>query len=248
MKAFARLSVEERRAHFEEAAARIGLPAASIEKDFWVCWVLRLLFELPRWGGHLTFKGGTSLSKGYGLIKRFSEDLDIVIDRGKLGFGGAQSPEQAPSKKQTKKRIEALKDSCVDAVRDGLLPDLTAAINAALDAEAPAPALDPSDGQTILFAYPAALTSQLLYLNPQVKIELGARSDTEPTEHQPSPRTSHRSCRVPSGTRCSPFERWHRNARCLRRCVCSTKRRTGRSPRSRGHRAWRVTTTTFGAW
>ncbi|MGE3342587.1 MAG: nucleotidyl transferase AbiEii/AbiGii toxin family protein [Vicinamibacterales bacterium] len=182
MNAFARLSTEERRDYFEQTAATLGLPAASIEKDFWVCWLLRLLFELPAWRGHLTFKGGTSLSKGYGLIKRFSEDLDVVIDRDVLGFGGDQSPERAPSKKQMRKRLDALKAACVEAIHDSLLPDLTAAVRAALGPEAPAPTLDPNDSQTIFFAYPSALTPGLLYLNPQVKVELGARSDTEPTD------------------------------------------------------------------
>ena len=58
----------------EQAGAELGLPAASIEKDFWVCWILKELFSLPDIGEHLTFKGGTSLSKGWGLIRRFSED------------------------------------------------------------------------------------------------------------------------------------------------------------------------------
>jgi len=58
-----RLPDAERRRYFEEAGNRLGLPRTSIEKDFWVCWTLRELFRLPGWGGHLTFKGGTSLSK-----------------------------------------------------------------------------------------------------------------------------------------------------------------------------------------
>ena len=53
------------------------MPPATIEKDFWVCWTLKKLFNLPEWGSHLTFKGGTSLSKGWALIERFSEDIDI---------------------------------------------------------------------------------------------------------------------------------------------------------------------------
>ena len=80
MKSFARSANAERAVYIEETAARLGLPTGSIEKDFWVCWTLRLLFELPSWGPSLTFKGGTSLSKGFGLVKRFSEDIDIVID------------------------------------------------------------------------------------------------------------------------------------------------------------------------
>src|SRR5208283_2629612 len=94
------LSPDDRRVAFQNAEAAMRLPSASIEKDFWVCLTLRELFRMPEWGGHLTFKGGTSLSKCWKLIERFSEDIDIVIDRDFLGFGGAQSPEAAPSNKQ----------------------------------------------------------------------------------------------------------------------------------------------------
>jgi hypothetical protein len=75
----------------------MGLQAFSVEKDFWVCWTLRELFALPGIGEHLTFKGGTSLSKAWKLIHRFSEDIDIIVDKEPLGFGGAASPEEAPS-------------------------------------------------------------------------------------------------------------------------------------------------------
>lgn len=98
MQAFIDMSADDRRQICRETEGKTGLPAASIEKDFWVCWTLRELFSLPEWGKHLTFKGGTSLSKGYQLIQRFSEDIDIVVDRGFLGFGGDRCPETAPSK------------------------------------------------------------------------------------------------------------------------------------------------------
>ena len=71
-----------------------------MEKDLWVSWTLRALFRLPSSGPYLTFKGGTSLSKGWKLIDRFSEDIDIVINREFLGFGGADAPEDAPSNKK----------------------------------------------------------------------------------------------------------------------------------------------------
>jgi hypothetical protein len=81
----------------EQAGNTLGLPHVSIEKDFWVCWILREMFSIPGWGDNLTFKGGTSLSKCWGLIKRFSEDIDLVIDKGFLGFGSGERPEDAPS-------------------------------------------------------------------------------------------------------------------------------------------------------
>ena len=75
-----RLPAAERRIAFQSAEEKVRLTAASIEKDFWVCWTLRELFRLPDWGAHLTFKGGTSLSKCWQLIERFSEDIDIFLD------------------------------------------------------------------------------------------------------------------------------------------------------------------------
>ena len=83
---FAKLPSEERQTYFEQAAAQRGLTAQVIEKDFWVCWGLRRLFSLSEFRDHLTFKGGTSLSKVYQAIERFSEDVDVAIDRSFLGF------------------------------------------------------------------------------------------------------------------------------------------------------------------
>ena len=99
----------DRRAHCERAGELLHLAASAIEKDFWVCWMLRELFSLAEMGPQFTFKGGTSLSKGWGLIERFSEDLDVVIDRGFLGFGGERSPENGHSKKERERRLDGLK-------------------------------------------------------------------------------------------------------------------------------------------
>lgn len=94
----------------------LKLYEVAVEKDFWVCWILEKFFTLPKWGGILTFKGGTSLSKGWGLIERFLEDIDIVIYRGHLGFGGEDAPENAPSGKQEKKRMKTLAKACKECV------------------------------------------------------------------------------------------------------------------------------------
>ena len=81
MDEFARRPANERRAFFAEAAARRDLTPLIVEKDFWVCWTLRRLMGVPELAGVLTFKGGTSLSKAFGIIKRFSEDIDLTINR-----------------------------------------------------------------------------------------------------------------------------------------------------------------------
>jgi hypothetical protein len=184
--AFIQLPGDERRLYCEQAAARLGLPAPSVEKDFWVCWTLRLLFGLADWTGHLTFKGGTSLSKGWRLIERFSEDIDVVIDRETLGFGGPHGPGEALTRKQRQRRLEALKNVCQEKIRLDLLPALKDALISSLPSSAEvnvqqAGAEEDPDQQTILFAYPSALATPSAYLRRVVKIELGARSDTEPS-------------------------------------------------------------------
>jgi len=80
--AFLRLSQRDRRLACLQVEDRMRLQAASVEKDFWVCWTLRELVRLPGIGEHLTFKGGTSLSKAWNLIQRFSEDIGDVSPGG----------------------------------------------------------------------------------------------------------------------------------------------------------------------
>ncbi|MFM9968197.1 MAG: nucleotidyl transferase AbiEii/AbiGii toxin family protein [Burkholderiales bacterium] len=172
-----------RRAVCEEAQARMRLRAASVEKDFWVCWTLRELFNLPYIGPRLTFKGGTSLSKAWKLIERFSEDIDVVIDRDFLGYGGDASPEAASSRKKRSQALDALRDSCQAYIRDSLAPALSARIAQALGPGGWQLESDPADadGQTLLFRYPAAFDGGG-YVAPVVKIEMGARSDIDPAE------------------------------------------------------------------
>ena len=71
---------------FDTTALRLGTASQNIEKDFWVCWTLDALFNgLKEGGPRLLFKGGTSLSKGFGLINRFSEDIDVTVFRDDIG-------------------------------------------------------------------------------------------------------------------------------------------------------------------
>ena len=132
MDAFLRLPPEERRLACQQVDAQMRLQAVSVEKDFWVCWTLRELFNLPGVGEHLTFKGGTSLSKAWKLIKRFSEDIDLVADKDALGFGGDAAPEKAPSKKKRRERLDALMDSCRQWVQESLQTALAGRIRSAL--------------------------------------------------------------------------------------------------------------------
>jgi hypothetical protein len=177
MNGYLDLTHDDRRSMCDQARAELGLPAQSIEKDFWVCWTLRELFSLEEWGQRLTFKGGTSLSKGWRLIERFSEDIDVTIDREFLGFGAEHL---------SNKQMSKLKDECSRRIADDLLlalrtqmqerlPDRGSWKLEAADAE-----VDP-DLQTLLFEYPKEFAYEG-YLTPVVKIELGARGEAEPTE------------------------------------------------------------------
>lgn len=162
------------------------LQAASVDKDFWVCWVLREISGLQDIGSRITFKGGTSLSKAWGLIERFSEDIDLVVDKDALGFAGDASPDRAPSGKQRKRRLDDLMAACRGWVQDQLRPALDQGIAKRFgNRKGWRLEVDPdaADGQCLLFHYPSAFpAAEAGYVRPIVKIELGARSDDWPSE------------------------------------------------------------------
>ncbi len=178
MDAFLRLPPERRALLFSEGAKRLGLSAAAVEKDFWVTWTLRELFSLSELGEHLTFKGGTSLSKGWKLIERFSEDIDIVVDRAHLGFGGDRI---------SRSGINSLRRQARAWVAEALLPALRSSAARRLGAAeaeglALAPETDDPELQTLVFDYPRLDIPGSEYIRPVVRIECGARSETEPAE------------------------------------------------------------------
>jgi len=96
----AQMSARERADVFAETAERKAVAEAIIEKDFWVCWTLRQLFSIEPFAGRLLFKGGTSLSKIFHAINRFSEDIDLAVDYVALGFSGAKDPRRRTCRKQ----------------------------------------------------------------------------------------------------------------------------------------------------
>jgi hypothetical protein len=189
----ARLPPRDRSDLFRTAAALRGnMRAELVEKDFWVCWTLKRLFTLNSPPAGLIFKGGTSLSKVYGAIARFSEDVDLSFDRAALGFGGENDPAAAPSKKQTQKRLDDLADACRKLIREKFLPQLAGEFTDLLGTT-PSPETwriepdpDDPDGQTLLFHYPAGLAegrgAPAPYVRPVVRLEMGARGDQWPAE------------------------------------------------------------------
>lgn len=117
MDAFLRMTASDRRLACLAVADAKRLQAASVDKDFWVCWTLRTVFNLPDIGNRITFKGGTSLSKAWGLIDRFSEDIDLVVDKNALGFAGDASPDRPTSNNERRRRLDNLMKAFDDILR-----------------------------------------------------------------------------------------------------------------------------------
>lgn len=180
------LTPAQRAELFQAAAQQTGLGDVILEKDFWVCWTLRELFALPGVGEHLIFKGGTSLSKVWRAIRRFSEDIDVSVSRQWLGFAGEHDPERAGSRKQQQKRLDDLSAACAEKIRGVLMPALQARFREALGTDGWTVAVDQQDSQTLLFRYPSALPTMAegTYIRREVKIECGARSDAWPAEEK----------------------------------------------------------------
>jgi hypothetical protein len=191
MDSVARLAPQDRSDLFRAAAEARGVTVQIIEKDFWVCWVLRQLYTLDELPAELLFKGGTSLSKVFGVIERMSEDIDLVINRADLGFAGDRDPTAAGlSGKERDRRIEALKMAAAAFVDGPLIGALRTRFEAILGSPN-SWSLDANvtnlDNTLILFGYPS-LESPSAYLRPLVQLELGARGATWPaTEGRVTP-------------------------------------------------------------
>ncbi len=186
MNAFAALPPAERALIVNEAAGRLGLVPLIVEKDFWVCWTLARIFEVEALAPHVVFKGGTSLSKVFGAIERFSEDIDLAVSPQALGFEAAELDE-APSASQRRRRVQALEAECERCVSARFQPALEAAIATKLGVPLRAGnwlrfEIDALAGTpNLLFTYPSALAQAGGYIAKQVKLEFGALTDQQPT-------------------------------------------------------------------
>lgn len=181
---FLALPEQDRQDVFEAAATRLDTFPGYVEKDFWVCLVLDALFNRrPEGHPRLLFKGGTSLSKAFGLIERFSEDIDLVVFRDGLGFEGKRDPTIA-SNLSNKKRAALFKELgavCSGYIREGLRTALTERTNELSTGCRVVPDRDDTNGQTLLIEYPTLYPSgEVTYVAPRVKIEAGARSALSP--------------------------------------------------------------------
>lgn len=182
MRAVIQLTGRQRAELFQAAAQKLGIADVIVEKDFWVCWTLKQLFTLPDGKDHLIFKGGTSLSKVWKIIDRFSEDIDVSLGRDWLGFSGATDPENIAGRNKQGEQIDKLRATCERKVAEALLPALTNRATEQLAGTNWSFAIDDEDAQTVHFRYPTALAEAAPYIRREVKIEFGARSDAWPKE------------------------------------------------------------------
>ena len=185
---FLSASPEDRRDVFLGTAGRLGTPEQNVEKDFWVTWTLDALFNgLPDGHPRLLFKGGTSLSKAYGLIFRFSEDIDITVFREDLGQAASIEELEALSGKKRHAKLDAIKSACREYIQETLLGQFGVVVRSALtatgiDVNEASVVIDPGDpdGQSLLFWYPSVTAARDDYVRPAVKIESGAKSALDP--------------------------------------------------------------------
>ncbi|MFG1243454.1 nucleotidyl transferase AbiEii/AbiGii toxin family protein [Xanthobacter sp. V7C-4] len=172
---FLLLTAEDRREALSVAADRSGRPAHLLEKDAWVVWALSTLYGSPL-GDHLVFKGGTSLSKAYGVIRRFSEDVDLTYDIRALapdlvGDNGEALPK---TRSEEKRWTSAVRERLPQWVAGAVQP----VIAEALAGEALAATIR-VDGEKLFIDYEATTTGSG-YVAPSVMLEFGARSTGEP--------------------------------------------------------------------
>ena len=174
----AKASEQDRRVLFRNTAQQTGLHEAIIEKDFWVCLTLDHLFHHSPWKAAFTFKGGTSLSKCYGLIQRFSEDIDLILDWRVLGYGLYEPWAPRSNTKQDQFNKEA-NERAEQFLRDILLPSLRSEFSIILGMEADL-YIDPDDEQTICFRYPSIFkTESILQV---IRLEIGALAAWTPSQ------------------------------------------------------------------
>lgn len=185
---FLRLPVDRQLDLLEKANKRFRLPEQSLEKDLFVCLFLEQVMALPGIGEHLTFKGGTSLSKAHKITERFSEDVDLVVDRRALDLpdDGIPGPQHSP--RQQKERAKKIAKACRAWASDVLLPALRNVLAYEMHGRAWSLDLNPDNDNhetEISFGYPKHFNVSGGYLLDFVKVDLVAKADAWPSVPMP---------------------------------------------------------------
>lgn len=172
------LSRDDQREALLVAAERSGRPLHLLEKDVWVVWALKHLFAGPH-AEHLVFKGGTSLSKAYGVIRRFSEDVDLTYDIRAIAPDLTEKSPWPTSRSQEKKWSKAIRQRLGELVEHAIAPEIATAL-----AAQGLPAEVRTEGEQVFIDY-ETFGEGTGYVRPSVMLEFGARSTGEP--HEPRP-------------------------------------------------------------
>jgi len=178
----AQMSPRERADLFAETAERKAVAEAIIEKDFWVCWTLAQLFSIEPFAGRLLFKGGTSLSKIFHAINRFSEDIDLALDYVALGFSGAKDPRREDLSKTKRAAIlDEMMTACQQYIGGEFQATLRKRCEDILGARGPwSLEIRKEDSNIVQFRYPPASTKAPSYIAPQVVLEMGTHAEFVP--------------------------------------------------------------------
>ena len=177
MRKLARLSQEERADVLAAAAEEKGMHPAIVEKDFWVCWTLDYLFRESNFRDSFAFKGGTSLSKGFGLIERFSEDIDLIFDWRLLGYGINEPWEKRSNTKQDE-FVGKINGDAARFLEDELMPEMQAHLDSQHIVGCSL-AIDAGDPQTLRFFYPQSFSDNSIL--QEIRLETGALAAWTPT-------------------------------------------------------------------
>ena len=176
---------EDQAAIIREVAARRGVSAVMVENDFWVSWTLAVLFAHAELGEQLVFKGGTSLSKVFGVIKRFSEDIDLSVRPKFVGIN-EEWVEEAESRNKRTARMKELEGACIEKVRERFTPELERIAEESLGKPVSAKPWmefqvdDDTQSPVVLFHYPSNESTGFEYLRRSVKMEFGSLTDQKP--------------------------------------------------------------------
>jgi len=166
---------------FAATAERMQLHPVNVEKDFWVCWLLKQLFTIPKLRGWLTFKGGTSLSKCFNLIHRFSEDIDLAVNFEQLGFTGHKDPRR-DDMSYTKRQplLDEMLGVCRTYIGGPFVTSLRSRITEVLGDTGWGLNVSSRDANTVEFEYPPAIDARLDYIRPRIILELGTHAEPIP--------------------------------------------------------------------
>ncbi|MCP1108908.1 nucleotidyl transferase AbiEii/AbiGii toxin family protein [Ohessyouella blattaphilus] len=177
----ANLPTEERRILFLNTGEKIGMHPSIVEKDFWVCYMLGYLFERCLWKDSFVFKGGTSLSKAYHVINRFSEDIDLIMDWRLIDYDINQ-PWEMRSKTQQDKLNKRMNVEAEIFLKDIFLPQLISDLHKELNT-VPQICIEKEGNEAIVnFAYPQI--NRDIYLRPEIRMEIGPLAEWTPSHFQ----------------------------------------------------------------